>query len=130
MSDPAHKPKPLNPKEDKAHEIRLLGYFNKAQCQAMNGTEQDAMFDKCFEYGDHLRANSRWGAGEALQSPETALTLCSKNDKVASIDGPYAETTRRLPRPRSARHGSRRPTYGPASRPAVRQHLRNPPSIR
>jgi hypothetical protein len=33
------------------------------------------MFDICFEYDDHLRANGHWAGGEALQPPETALTL-------------------------------------------------------
>ena len=29
----------------------------------------------CFEYDDHLRANGHWAGGEALQSPEIAVTL-------------------------------------------------------
>jgi hypothetical protein len=54
------------------------------------------MFDICFEYDDHLRANGHWAGGEALQSPETALTLYLKNGKVATTDGPYAETKEQL----------------------------------
>ncbi len=52
------------------------------------------MFDKCFEYDDHLRASGHWAGGEAPQGPETALTLYWKNGKVT--DGPYAETKEQL----------------------------------
>jgi hypothetical protein len=31
-----------------------------------------------------------------LQAPETAVTLCWKNGKVATTDGPYAETKEQL----------------------------------
>jgi hypothetical protein len=50
------------------------------------------MFDRCFEYDDHLRASGHWAGGEALQGPETALNLRWKNGKVATTDGPYTET--------------------------------------
>ena len=54
------------------------------------------MFDACFEYDDHLRASGHWAGGEALQGTETALTLSWKNGKVATTDGPYAETKEQL----------------------------------
>ena len=54
------------------------------------------MFDRCFEYDDHLRANGHWGGGEGLQDPQTALTLSWKSGKVATTDGPYAETKEQL----------------------------------
>ena len=68
----------------------------------MTEGEQNAMFELCFEYDDHLRANGHWAGGEALQPQETALTLYWKNGKVATMDGPYAGdqgTTRRHSRP-------------------------------
>lgn len=73
-----------------------LGYYNKPQRETMTDAEQNAMFDKCFEYDDHLRANGHWAGGEALQPAETALTLYWKNGKVATIDGPFAETKEQL----------------------------------
>jgi hypothetical protein len=54
------------------------------------------MFDECFEYDDHLRANGHVAAEAALQPRETALTLYWKNGKVATTDGPYAETKEQL----------------------------------
>jgi hypothetical protein len=73
-----------------------LGYYEKAKDEGMTEGERDAMFDTCFAYDDHLRANGHWGGGEALQGPETALTLYWKNGKVATTDGPYAETKEQL----------------------------------
>jgi hypothetical protein len=73
-----------------------LGYFDKPQRENMTDVEQNAMFDQCFEYDDHLRANGHWANGEALQSPETALILRWKNGKVATTDGPYTETKEQL----------------------------------
>ena len=73
-----------------------LGYFDKGKFDGMTEGEQNAMFDICFEYDDHLRANGHWAGGEALQPSETALTLYWKNGKVATTDGPYAETKEQL----------------------------------
>ncbi|HKF57963.1 MAG TPA: YciI family protein [Blastocatellia bacterium] len=73
-----------------------LGYYDKGKFDAMTETERNAMFDECFEYDEHLRANGQFGIGEALQGPETALTLYWKDGKVATTDGPYAETKEQI----------------------------------
>lgn len=54
------------------------------------------MFDACFAYDDHLRANGNWAGGEALQPQDTALTLGWKNGQVTTTDGPYTETKEQL----------------------------------
>ncbi|HEY6328955.1 MAG TPA: YciI family protein [Blastocatellia bacterium] len=73
-----------------------LGYYDKGKFEALTETERNTMIDACYEYEDHLRANGQSGAGEALQGTETALTLYWKNGKVATTDGPYAETKEQL----------------------------------
>jgi hypothetical protein len=73
-----------------------LGYYDKDKFEDMTEGEKQAMFDTCLEYDDHLRANGHFAGGEALQSSETALTLYWKNGKVATTDGPYAETKEQL----------------------------------
>lgn len=73
-----------------------FGYYDKAKFDGMTEAERNAMFDTCFAYDDHLRANGNWAGGEALQGPETAMTLYWKNGKVATTDGPYAETKEQL----------------------------------
>src|SRR5499426_3373904 len=73
-----------------------LGYYDKSKFDGMTEAEQNAMFDACFEYDDHLRAHGHFAGGEALQPAETALTLYWKNGKVATTDGPYTETKEQL----------------------------------
>jgi hypothetical protein len=73
-----------------------FGYYDKSKFDSMTEAERNAMFDTCFEYDDHLRASGNWAGGEALQPAETALTLAWKNGKVATTDGPYAETKEQL----------------------------------
>jgi len=73
-----------------------LGYYDKGKHESMTDGEKHAMFDACFEYDDHLRAGGHWVGGEGLQPAEAALTLYWKNGKVATIDGPYAETKEQL----------------------------------
>ena len=73
-----------------------LGYYEPAKHAAMTEDARNAMFDECFEYDDYLRANGHVVAELALQPPETALTLYWKNGKVATTDGPYAETKEQL----------------------------------
>ncbi|MBV8831428.1 MAG: YciI family protein [Acidobacteriaceae bacterium] len=73
-----------------------LAYMEPGKLQGMTEAEQHAMLDACFDYDDHLRAHGHFTAGEGLQPPETALTLYWKNGKVATTDGPYAETKDQL----------------------------------
>ena len=73
-----------------------LGYYDKEKFDGMPESERNAMFDACFEYDDHLRANGHSSGGEALQPAETALTLSWKDGKVATTDGPYAETKEQI----------------------------------
>jgi hypothetical protein len=73
-----------------------LGYYEPAKHASMTEDERNAMFDECFDYDDYLRANGHFVGGEALQPQETALTLHWKDGKVATTDGPYAETKEQL----------------------------------
>ena len=73
-----------------------LGYYDKSKFDGMTENERNAMFDTCFEYDDHLRADGHWAGGEALQGAETAMTLSWKNGKLITTDGPYAETKEQL----------------------------------
>ena len=73
-----------------------LGYYDKDKFDGMTDGERNAMYDECFECDDHLRANGHSAGGEALQPPETALTLYWRDGKVATTDGPYAETKEQL----------------------------------
>lgn len=73
-----------------------LGYYDQSKFDGMTEDEQNAMFDTCFAYDDQLRANGHWAGGDALQPAETARTVSWKNGKVATTDGPYAETKEQI----------------------------------
>ena len=69
-------------------------YIEPGKLPEMTEEQQQSMLDECFEYDDHLRASGYLAAGEG--PPETALTLYWKNGKVATTDGPYAESKEQL----------------------------------
>src|SRR6202051_3127540 len=73
-----------------------LGYIEPGKFEGMTEDERHTVLDECFEHNDHLRANGHLVAEVALQPPETALTVYWKNGKVATTDGPYAETKEQL----------------------------------
>jgi hypothetical protein len=73
-----------------------LGYIEPGKFAGMTEGEQQAMLDECFEYNDHLRANGHLVTEVPLQPPETAVPLYWRNGKVATIDGPDAETKEQL----------------------------------
>jgi hypothetical protein len=73
-----------------------LGYLEPGKFEGMTESERNAVLDECFEHNDHLRANGNLVSEAALQPADTAVTLYWKNGKVATTDGPYAETKEQL----------------------------------
>jgi hypothetical protein len=57
-----------------------LGYFDEKQWEALSETEQNTLMDECFAYGDVLRKDGHFTAGEALQSPRNAAS-CSRQGR-------------------------------------------------
>jgi hypothetical protein len=96
VNDPARKVAPLTNKRRGPMKYICLGYYEPAKHASMTEDERNAMFDECFEYDDYLRANGHFVGGEVLHSKETALTVHWKDGKVATTDGPYAETKEQL----------------------------------
>ncbi len=59
--------------------------------------DPDSPPDKeCFAYGEGLRKNGGYLAGQALQGTETATTVRVRNGKATTTDGPFAETKEQL----------------------------------
>lgn len=73
-----------------------LGYIDHNAFASVAEAEQRAMMDDCCAYDDQLRANNHFTGGEALQPPNTAMTLRYTNGKVVVTDGPFAETKEQL----------------------------------
>lgn len=67
--------------------------------QTMNGmpkSEADAFMDEYFVFTESVRASGHFVAGEALQPVQTATTLRQRGGRLATIDGPFAETKEQL----------------------------------
>ena len=97
LNEPARKIPLLAPnKWRRAMKYICFGYIEPGKFEGMTEDEQHAMLDESFEYNDHLRANGHVVAEVPLQPSETALTLYWKNGRVATTDGPYAETKEQL----------------------------------
>ncbi len=73
-----------------------LGYMDPTKWKAMSETEINAFVDECLTYDDVLRNNGHFAGGDALQGPESAVTLRFQGGKVSVTDGPYAETKEQL----------------------------------
>ena len=73
-----------------------LGFIDPAKLSSATEAEFNAMMDSCFTYDDQLRANGHFKGGEALQPPNTAMTLRYANGRVVVTDGPFAETKEQL----------------------------------
>jgi len=54
--------------------------------------EANDALSKCANYGDTLRETGHWVGGEALQLPETAMTVAVRDGKMSTTDGPFMET--------------------------------------
>jgi hypothetical protein len=83
-------------KRRRAMKYICLGYIEPGKFEGMTEDQRHAVLDECFEHSDHLRADGHIVSELALQPPETALTLYWKYGKVATTDGPYAETKEQL----------------------------------
>ena len=73
-----------------------LGYIERGKIEGMSDDERNAMLDECREHNDRLRAKGLVVAELPLQPPDTAMTLYWKNGRVATTDGPYAETREQI----------------------------------
>jgi hypothetical protein len=73
-----------------------LGYIDANAFGSSSEAEANSLMDSCFAYDDQLRAKGQFKGGEALQPPNTAMTLRYTNGRVVATDGPFAETREQL----------------------------------
>ncbi len=73
-----------------------LGYLDVKKWDSLSDDERNARIDECFAFDDGLRKSGHFASGEALESPEDAVTLRWRNGEVGVTDGPYAETKEQL----------------------------------
>lgn len=62
----------------------------------MPAAEMQTLVDAALEYSDELRASGHYIVSNALQRGRTARTIRVRGGKVATTDGPFAETKEQL----------------------------------
>jgi hypothetical protein len=73
-----------------------LIYDDESKIEGMSQADSDAFMREYFAYSDEIRKSGHHLAGHALHPVRTATTLRSRNGKVSTTDGPFAETKEQL----------------------------------
>ncbi|MEQ1568573.1 MAG: YciI family protein [Myxococcota bacterium] len=74
----------------------LMIYDDEKVVDAMSESDQKLFMDKYFAFTAALRESGALVAGDALQPIATATTVRVRGGKVATTDGPFAETKEQL----------------------------------
>lgn len=70
----------------------LLVYIDPALIEALPEGEYDCMMRHCLEHADELKAEGTLLGFQQLEPASTARAVRRRGDKVAVVDGPFAET--------------------------------------
>lgn len=73
-----------------------LAYEEEKVLNALSRDEWDALRTETLEYVESLRATGQLLSAEPLQSARTAATVRVRSGKLATTDGPFAETREQL----------------------------------
>ena len=73
-----------------------LIYDDEKKLAGMPADEAQAFMGEYFQYTEGLRGSGHYIAGEALQPIQSATSLRSRNGKLSTTDGPFAETKEQL----------------------------------
>ena len=73
-----------------------LIYDDEKQLNARSKSEAEAFTGEYFAFTEAIRQSGHYLGGEALQPVRTATTVRVRNGKLATTDGPFAETKEQL----------------------------------
>lgn len=73
-----------------------LAYEDESIFHAMSRSDWDALRRETIDYVDGLRRSGHLVSTEPLQSARTAVTVRVRNERLATTDGPFAETKEQL----------------------------------
>ena len=73
-----------------------LIYDEEKKMAGMTKSEGDAFMGEYGAYTQSIKGSGHYLGGEALQPVQTATTIRSRNGKVSTTDGPFAETKEQL----------------------------------
>jgi hypothetical protein len=81
--------------EDSMKYLCLI-YDDEKKIEGMSQADSDQFMAAYFAFSDDIQKSGQYIHGEALQPVQTATTLRSRNGKVSTTDGPFAETKEQL----------------------------------
>src|SRR5690242_9251569 len=73
-----------------------LIYDEEKKLDAMPPSESESFMGEYFAFTERIRQSGHLLGGEALQPVKTATTIRVRNGKIATTDGPFAETKEQL----------------------------------
>jgi hypothetical protein len=73
-----------------------LIYYDENRLEAMPQDAVQAIAEECLEYDESLKRSGQLIACERLQPVGTARTVRTRDGRVSSTDGPFAETKEQL----------------------------------
>jgi hypothetical protein len=73
-----------------------LIYSDENKVAAMPESERKTMMGEYMAFIESIRTSGHYIAGERLQRTPTAVTVRSRNGKISTTDGPFAETKEQL----------------------------------
>jgi len=73
-----------------------LIYDEERTMEAMSKNESDAFLAEYFAFSEDVRKSGHYLGGNALQPVQSATTLRMRHGKLATTDGPFAETKEQL----------------------------------
>jgi len=73
-----------------------LIYDDEKKMDAMTKGDAEAFMGEYFAFTESIRKSGHYVAGEALQPVQTATTLRTRNGRLSTTDGPFAETKEQL----------------------------------
>jgi hypothetical protein len=71
-------------------------FFDERKLDALSRQEHQALVNESLAYDDVLRKSGHLLANQALQSVHAATTIRPGGGKMATIDGPFAETKEQI----------------------------------
>src|SRR5258706_4113175 len=73
-----------------------LIYDNEKEWQTFSKDVQDKYMGEYIAFGDSIKKSGQYVGANQLKPTSTATTVRSRNGKVSTTDGPYAETKEQL----------------------------------
>jgi hypothetical protein len=87
---------PCERDEEQAMKYLCLVYSDETTLDAMSESEWNRVVGECLAADEELRRSGHVIASEALQPVRTATTVRVRNGRLATTDGPFAETKEQL----------------------------------